>query len=260
MTVHEPMHDSTRDPAHDPAYDLAYDLARDPLDLVSRAFRDRAVRWLGAEGGVRQYLDIGTRVPTEPGLHRVVQEAGPGSRVLHTGGEPLALRYAEALLGGGSAAVTEYAQADARDPEAVVEAAGKVLDLGRPVALLLLARLHFISDEDGAYDLVRRLLEPLAPGSFLVLSHATGDFDRADRADRAGTEPEGAPYGQAAHERWRPAPAARSREEFARFFKGLELVEPGITLAADWRPDPGGPVAAPGHDPVAGYVGVARTL
>ena len=224
--------------------------ARGPdMAKVNRAFMHRAVRWLGTTGGVRQYLDIGTGIPTEPNLHQLAQAAAPESRVVYTDNDPIVLRHAEALLRSTPEGVTAYVQADVREPEAIIEAAGKVLDLGRPVALSLLALLHFVSDEDGAYELVHRLLDPLPSGSYLVLSHATGDFDRRS-ADSA----------REMYEQRGLTLAIRSREQFAKFFKGLELVEPGVSLAADWRPDLGEVVPVPGDEPVPGYAGMARKI
>lgn len=228
---------------------VALDARAPEMARVNRAFMHRAVRWLVTVGGVRQFLDIGTGIPTEPNLHQIAQGAAPESRVVYTDNDPIVLRHAEALLRSTPQGVTEYVQADVREPEAIIEAAAKVLDLERPVALSLVALLHFVSDEDGAYELVRRLLAPLPSGSYLVLSHATGDYDRssADRATRMYRE-RGLTL------------AMRSREEFTAFFRGLELAEPGISLAADWHPGLGEPVPVPGDGPVPGYVGVARKL
>ncbi|WP_046499851.1 SAM-dependent methyltransferase [Streptomyces odonnellii] len=226
---------------------LALDARGPDMARVNRAFMHRATRWLGTTAGVRQFLDIGTGIPTEPNLHQIAQEVAPDSRIVYTDNDPIVLRHAEALLRSTPGGVTEYVQADARDPEAIIEAAGKILDLDRPVALSLIALLHFISDEDGAHDLVHRLLEPLPSGSFLVLSHATGDFDRRS-ADQA----------RELYQQRALTLALRSREEFAAFFEGLELIEPGVSLAADWRPELGEVVPVPGDEPIPGYAGVAR--
>ncbi|AXG81329.1 SAM-dependent methyltransferase [Streptomyces paludis] len=228
---------------------VALDARAPDMAKVNRAFMHRAVRWLVTTGGVRQFLDIGTGIPTEPNLHQTAQRAAPESRIVYTDNDPIVLRHAEALLRSTPEGVTEYVQGDVREPEAIIEAAGKVLDLTRPVAVSLVALLHFVSDEDGAYDLVRRLLAPLPKGSYLVLSHATGDYDRQS-ADTAT-------------DMYRARGltlAPRSREEVTGFFRGLELTEPGVSLAADWHPELGEPVPVPGGGPVPGYVGVARTL
>ncbi|MFD5779293.1 SAM-dependent methyltransferase [Streptomyces sp. NPDC126933] len=226
---------------------LALDARGPDMARVNRAFMHRATRWLGTEGGVRQYLDIGTGIPTEPNLHQIAQQVAPDSRIVYTDNDPIVLRHAEALLRSTPEGLTEYVQADAREPETIIEAAGKILDLSRPVALSLVALLHFISDADGAHELVRRLLDPLPSGSYLVLSHVTGDFDPLS-ADQA-TE---------LYERRGLTLAPRSRDEFAAFFKGLDLIEPGVSLAADWRPELGEVVPVPGDEPIPGYAGVAR--
>ncbi|MFD8963764.1 SAM-dependent methyltransferase [Streptomyces sp. NPDC059568] len=228
---------------------LALDSRGPDMARVNRAFMHRATRWLGTTGGVRQFLDIGTGIPTEPNLHQVAQEVAPDSRIVYTDNDPIVLRHAEALLRSTPGGATEYVQADVREPEAIIEAAGRILDLDRPVALSLVALLHFISDEDGAYELVRRLLDPLPSGSYLVLSHATGDFDR-----------ESAGQARELYQKRALTLALRSREEFAAFFTGLELVEPGVALATDWRPELGEVVPVPGDEPIPGYAGVARKL
>lgn len=226
---------------------LTLDSRAHEMAKVNRGFMHRATRWLGTTGGVRQYLDIGTGIPTQPNLHQIAQEVAPDSRVVYTDNDPIVLRHAEALLRSTQEGATEYVQADAREPDAIIEAAAGILDFDRPVALSLVALLHFVSDEDGAHDLVRRLLEPLSPGSYLVLSHATGDFT-----------PDSAEQARSLYENRGLTLALRSRDEFAEFFTGLELVEPGVALAERWRPDPGEATSVPGEEPIPGYAGVAR--
>ncbi|TLQ42699.1 SAM-dependent methyltransferase [Streptomyces marianii] len=213
---------------------------------VNRAFMHRATRWLGGNG-IRQYLDVGTGIPTEPNLHQIAQDVAPESRVVYCDNDPIVLAHAEALLRSTPEGATEYIQADARRPEAILEAAGKVLDFDRPIALSLLALLHFVDDEDGAYELVNRLVSRLAPGSYLVLSQTTGDFD-----------PEKAALARAMYKERGLTLRPRSREEFTRFFDGLDLVEPGVSLTAEWHPELGEAVAVTGDDPIPGYAGVAR--
>ncbi len=213
---------------------------------VNRAFMHRATRWL-AESGVRQFLDIGTGIPTEPNLHQIAQQAAPDARVVL-----LRQRPDRARPRGGPAplhpeGVTEYIQADARKPETILAEAGKVLDFEQPIALSLLALLHFIDDEDGAGDLVDKLVDQLPSGSYLVLSHTTGDFN-----------PEGAAQARAMYKERGMTLRPRSRAELTAFFDGLELVEPGVTLSADWRPELGEVIDVPGDEPIPGYAGVAR--
>ncbi|MGW7568692.1 SAM-dependent methyltransferase [Streptomyces tendae] len=213
---------------------------------VNRAFMHRATRWL-AGNGIRQFLDVGTGIPTEPNLHQVAQEIAPDARVVYCDNDPIVLAHAAALLRGTPEGETEYLQADVRDPDAVLEGARKILDFDRPVALSLVALLHFVPDEDGAHDLVRRLLDALPSGSHLVMTHATADFTPEE--SRAATE------------KLRAAGvtlALRSREEFTRFFTGLDLVEPGIDVPHLWRPELGDPVAGQDEGIIPGYGAVAR--
>lgn len=184
----------------------------------NRAFMHRATRWLGDTAGVRQYLDIGTGIPTEPNLHQIAQEVAADSRVVYTDNDPIVLRHAEALLRSSPEGLTEYIQADAREPDRIVEQAGKILDFDKPVALSLIALLHFVPDEDGAHELVRKLLEPLASGSYLVISHVTGDYD-----------PEGSEKAAELYKAKGVPLALRSRDEVGHFFDGLELVDPGVS-------------------------------
>jgi hypothetical protein len=225
-------------------------LALDPrvpvMARVNRAFMHRATRWL-ASRGTRQFLDVGTGIPTEPNLHQVAQEIAPDARVVYCDNDPIVLAHAAALLRGTPEGETEYLQADVRDPEAVLEGAAKILDFDRPVALSLVALLHFVPDEDGAHDLVRRLLDALPSGSHLVMTHATADFTPEE--SRAATE------------KLRAAGvtlALRSREEFTRFFTGLDLVEPGVEVPHRWHPELGEPVAGQGDGVIPGYGAVAR--
>ncbi|MET9800532.1 SAM-dependent methyltransferase [Streptomyces sp. NPDC006368] len=225
---------------------LTIDARGRDMARVNRAFMHRATRWLGARG-VRQYLDIGTGIPTEPNLHQIAQEVAPESRIVYCDNDPIVLAHAEALLRSTPEGATEYIQADAREPEVILERAGKVLDFTRPVALSMLALLHFVDDEDGAYDLLHRLVERLPSGSYLVLSHVTGDFD-----------PEGAAKARAMYQGRGLTLRPRSREEFARFFDGLELAEPGVSLTAEWNPELGEAIEVSGDGPIPGYAGVAR--
>ncbi|MEU3830418.1 SAM-dependent methyltransferase [Streptomyces sp. SID486] len=192
---------------------------------ANRAFMRRTTRALAAETGIRQFLDIGTGIPTEPNLHQIAQSVIPDARVVYVDNDPIVLAHAGALLRGTPEGVTEYVQADARDPRSILERASGVLDFGRPVALSLIALLHFVADEDGAHDLVTTLVDALAPGSALVLSTMTADF-----------EPENVQRGIAAYAAGGVTLVARSHAEVGTFFQGLDLLEPGIVSVADWRP------------------------
>ncbi|MEV7994027.1 SAM-dependent methyltransferase [Streptomyces sp. NPDC086077] len=225
-------------------------LALDPrvpvMARVNRAFMHRATRWL-ATNGVRQFLDIGTGIPTEPNLHQVAQSVAPDARVVYCDNDPIVLAHAAALLRGTPEGVTEYLQADVRDPATIIEGAAKVLDLSRPVALSLVALLHFVPDADGAHELVSELLAVLPSGSYLMMTHATADFTPEESA--------------AATEQLRAAGvtlALRSRDEFADFFGGLELVEPGVVVVPEWRPELGEPVPGQDDGVIPGYGAVGR--
>ncbi|MEU9362238.1 SAM-dependent methyltransferase [Streptomyces sp. NPDC048301] len=213
---------------------------------LNRAFMHRATRWL-TEQGIRQFLDIGTGIPTEPNLHQVAQRVAPDTRVVYCDNDPIVLAHAGALLKGTEEGAIDYVQADARNPEIILEHASKTLDFGQPVALSLISVLHFVSDEDGAHEVVERLSKALAPGSHLVLSHITADF-----------VPEEARKVNELYKANTLTLAPRTRDEFSRFFKGFDLVEPGIVTAEAWHPELGEPVAGQDGVAAAGYVAVGR--
>ncbi|MGW1057354.1 SAM-dependent methyltransferase [Micromonospora rubida] len=206
------------------AYPAIRTLARE-----NRAFLQRAVRYLAAEAGVRQFLDIGTGIPTADNTHEVAQAVAPESRVLYADNDPMVLAHARALLTSSRAGATAYLDADLRDPERILAAdeLRRTLDLSRPVALLLVAVVHFLTDADRPYEAVGRLVEALPSGSYLALSHVTIDLMPAEVVARMNVE-------LAARTVQREA-VPRSRAEFARFFDGLELVEPGVVPVTQWR-------------------------
>ncbi|GGK20021.1 hypothetical protein GCM10011583_59860 [Streptomyces camponoticapitis] len=208
----------------------------------NRAFMHRASAWLACQG-VDQFLDIGTGIPTSPNLHQIVQAVNPAARVVYTDNDPIVLRHAEALLFSTAVGGTDYIQADVREPEAILRHARGQLDLDRPVALSLVALMHFIPDSDSPYEITRTVLDALAPGSHLVLSHGTFDFHKELEARITGA------YGKGGIEL-----RFRTREEVARFFDGLDLVEPGLVTGPEWYRD----TAAPEREENALYAGVAR--
>ncbi|MGW7526420.1 SAM-dependent methyltransferase [Streptomyces sp. NPDC054783] len=225
-------------------------LALDPrvpvMARVNRAFMHRATRWL-AQQGLRQFLDLGTGIPTQPNLHQIAQQVAPDARIVYCDNDPIVLAHAAALLRSTPEGATEYLQADVRDPDAIIAGAKEILDLDRPVALSLIALLHFISDEDGAHDLVSRLLGELPSGSYLMMTHATADFTPEESA--------------AATEKLKAAGvtlALRSRDEFTQFFTGLDLVEPGVEIVHRWHPELGEPVPGQDDGVIPGYGAVAR--
>ncbi|HET6634997.1 MAG TPA: SAM-dependent methyltransferase [Streptomyces sp.] len=198
---------------------------------VNRAFMRRAGRWLAAEQGIRQFLDIGTGIPTAPNLHQVVQSVHPEARVVYADNDPIVLTHAQALMAGTPEGRTAYIEADATDPGAILSAPelAETLDMSKPVAVSLVALLHFVSDKHRPYDVIEQLVAALAPGSALVLTHVTPDFD-----------PEGIGKVEQIYRAGGTDAQARSKEEFTRFFDGLEMVEPGIEVPHRWRPDDGG--------------------
>ncbi|MEU9790143.1 SAM-dependent methyltransferase [Streptomyces sparsogenes] len=213
---------------------------------VNRLFMHRATEWL-ARTGTRQFLDIGTGIPTEPNLHQIAQRTAPESRVVYTDNDPIVLRHAEALLRSTPEGATHYLEADVREPGKIMDLAAEVLDLSRPVALSLISLMHFIPDEDGAYDLVHALMDALAPGSHLVFSHATSDGSEEEAEKVVALYRQGGVT-------LRP----RTRAEVARFFHGLEPVGPAPALVSQWRPDAEAEELAPDEPKVTVYAGLAR--
>jgi len=193
--------------------------------LQNRVFLHRAVSFLTGEAGIRQFLDIGTGIPTSPNLHEVAQGIAPDARIVYADNDPLVLAHARALLTSSPQGRTAYVDADLRGVDRILAGAADALDLTQPVAVSLIAILHFLPDEDDPYGIVRHLMGQLSAGSHLVVSHITADFD---------------PQVAAAAKVYRDrgiSTQARSRGEVARFFDGLDLVDPGVTPVHRWRPD-----------------------
>ncbi|WP_084530873.1 SAM-dependent methyltransferase [Nocardia miyunensis] len=208
---------------------------------VNRAFMHRATRYLAAEHGIRQFLDIGTGIPTQPNLHQVAQAVAPEARVVYADFDPLVLTHARALMAGTPEGETAYIQADVTDPNSILTAPelASTLDLTKPVALSLIALLHFVQDDEhDAYGIVSTLLDALAPGSFLVMTHLSPDFNPVQVAGIVD-----------AYRGNGLSLQARTNAEFARFFNGLDVIEPGITGSHRWRPDPEPPVAVGAETP-----------
>lgn len=195
----------------------------------NRGFMHRATRVLAREHGIRQWLDIGTGIPTEPNLHQVAQSVVPEARVVYADNDPLVLKYAERLMRSTQQGRTAYVQADVNDPETLLNSpeVAEVLDFDQPIALSLNALLHFVTDEQDPYGLVDRLLSVLPSGSALAISHVTADFDPEPWAKVTAIYEEGG-----------TPVKVRTRDEVARFFNGLELLDPGIAVGWRWRPDP----------------------
>ncbi|QKV94409.1 SAM-dependent methyltransferase [Streptomyces sp. NA02950] len=214
----------------------------------TRIFMHRVTRYLAREHGIRQFLDIGTGIPTQPNLHEVAQEAAPEARVVYVDNDPIVLTHARHLMNSTPEGRTEYIDADIRNVDSILGARQlqEVLDLKRPVALSLIAIMHFVLDEDDPQGIVRRLMSELAPGSVLALTIFTGD-----------SNPEGvAGVGREYNERGIPL-QIRDKAETERFFEGLELIDPGVTLVHHWRPDEGGASEGVRDADVSMYGGVA---
>ncbi|WP_326662897.1 SAM-dependent methyltransferase [Streptomyces canus] len=198
---------------------------------ANRDFMNRAVRHLAEKAGVRQFLDIGTGIPTSPNIHEIAQSVSPDARVVYVDNDPLVLRLSQGLLNGTPEGRTSYIEADMRDPASILEAPElrATLDLTRPVALLVIAIVHFMMDEDDAVGIVRRLLDPLPSGSHLAMSIGTAEF-APDEVGRVAREyaARGMPM------------RLRTFAEAAEFFTGLEVVEPGIVQVHKWHPDGSG--------------------
>ncbi|SNT14484.1 S-adenosyl methyltransferase [Actinomadura meyerae] len=211
--------------------------------LHNRAFLCRAVHYLAAEAGIRQFLDIGCGMPGEDNTHEVAQRIIPQARVVYVDNDPLVLAHARALLTSSPEGSCDHVDADARDAARILTEASRTLDLGQPIAVMMLGVLNHLDDLDEAWAAVQQLLALLAPGSHLVITHPTAELhgDRVHQAMRLAMDLGCGPI------------VARSLDEIASFFVGLEVLEPGVVPCSRWRPDPW--VDAPA---VLQYCGVAR--
>jgi hypothetical protein len=210
---------------------------------LNREFLNRAVAFL-AQAGVRQFLDIGMGIPASPNVHEVAQAADPAARVVYADNDPLVLAYARQLLTSRPEGAIAVIDADLRDPEAIIRDAAATLRPDEPVAVVLVGVLHLISNEEDPYDVVARLMDATAPGSYLVVTHPASDVD-------AGAAAEGARrYNSSVS----TAQTRRSFAEVSRLFDGLELLEPGVVQHHRWHPAPGADVGVE----VASWSGVGR--
>jgi S-adenosyl methyltransferase len=206
---------------------------------MNRAFLARAVRFLVAECGVRQFLDIGTGIPSAGNTHEVAQEIAPQTRVVYVDNDPIVLSHARALLTSTAAGAVAYLDADLRHPDGILRTAARTLDFQQPIALMMLMVLHVIPDADEPHQIVARFVDALPGGSYLALSHPPSDI-----------LPEGVAQVQQrlnAHLGPGASMTARSHDEVARFFDGMDLVPPGLVQVHQWRPygdiDPKGPAS-----------------
>jgi O-methyltransferase involved in polyketide biosynthesis len=193
---------------------------------ADRYFLARAVRYLVGQG-IRQFLDIGTGLPTVDNTHEVAQRAAPESRIVYVDNDPLVLAHARALLTTSAEGACDYIDADVHDPDSILRQAARTLDFGRPVAIMMLGVLNFIVDTDQAVQVVRRLVDATVPGSYLVVSHPTTEVDAGPMTEavRFWNQQGSAPM------------TLRTHEELLRFFDGMELLEPGVVTCSRWRLD-----------------------
>jgi O-methyltransferase involved in polyketide biosynthesis len=212
---------------------------------ANRAFLTRTVTYLAGECGIVQFLDIGAGLPTACNTHEVAQSIAPASRIVYVDNDPMVLSHARALLTGTSRGITAYVEADLRDADAVLTQAAEALDFTRPVAVLLLAVLDHIPDLDQARRIVARLLAAVAPGSFLVISHAASDIDPGETAEMIDRLNEHLAEGNY---------VGRPREVIAQFFDGLVPVAPGVVKITQWHPQSG----LEARGPACVWGGVAR--
>jgi S-adenosyl methyltransferase len=212
---------------------------------ANRAFLVRTVRHLTTECGIRQFLDIGTGLPTASNTHEVAQTAAPDARIVYVDNDPVVLSHAQALLSSTAEGATAYLEADLRDTAGILRAATRTLDFSEPVALMLLIILHLIPDTDDPYGIMAALMRALPSGSYLVLSHPASDIRAAQMAEMT----------RRVNERLSgPKATMRDRAAITRFFDGLELLEPGVVQPQQWRREAG--VLSP--DRVTAWCGVAR--
>jgi O-methyltransferase involved in polyketide biosynthesis len=197
-----------------------------PIARASREFLTRATQYLTGEAGIRQFLDIGTGLPTADNTHEVAQRTDPHARIVYVDNDPMVLVHARALLTSTPEGATAYIDADVRDPDSILRDAAKTLDFTQPVALMMLGILGNVVDYEEARSIVDRLVAAIPSGSYLVVNDGTNIINREarDEATRVSIEA-GTPY------------IARSPEEIEGYFEGLELVEPGVVSSTRWRPD-----------------------
>ena len=213
----------------------------------NRAFLGRAVRYLAGEAGMRQFLDIGTGIPTAGNTHQIVQAVAPESRVVYVDYDPVVLAHARALLTSNGEGATEYIHADLRDTGTILDQARQLLDFSQPVAVTLLATLHAIPDADDPDAIVSTLMDAVPSGSYLAISHSGLDLFAQGTGDNFKSVMD-----RMIQQQYTP----RTREQVARFLTGTDLVAPGLVPVEEWRPEPG--TANAGNSAVWGAVGRKR--
>jgi hypothetical protein len=214
----------------------------------NRAFLQRAVRFLVGEAGIRQILDIGTGIPTAGNVHEIAGPIAPGTRVVYVDNDTIVHVHSNALLTGSG--TTSVVLGDLREPAAILAhpKVQRMIDFGQPMALMLLAILHFIKDDEDPAGIVTTLRDALPDGSYLVISHGSSDFHKPETIDKAAS----------AYQRATAPLVLRSHAEIATFFDGFDLIEPGLVQLPLWRPDGSHPVADKDLSKIAMYGGVGQ--
>ncbi|HEX4258307.1 MAG TPA: SAM-dependent methyltransferase [Streptosporangiaceae bacterium] len=212
---------------------------------AQREFLGRAVRYLVTEAGIRQFLDIGTGLPAADNTHEVAQRIAPQTRVVYVDNDPIVLSHARALLASRPEGQTAYINADFREPGKIVQEAGRTLDFSQPVGVMMLGLLHCVPDTDEPAALVRRVLDQVVPGSYLVISHPAQDISSGEMGSSMRAYNESSPIQR----------TPRTSAEVARFFDGLDLIDPGLVQRHRWRAP--APEIGAGRE-LANYGGVAR--
>jgi hypothetical protein len=214
---------------------------------AQREFLRRAVRFLAADAGIRQFLDIGTGIPTEGNTHEVAQSVVPEARVVYVDNDPIVLAHARALLTSGPRGATAYLDADLREPDKILQEATRLLDFTQPVGVILVGILHLIPDSDDPAGIIATLLAATAPGSYLAITHAASDINAAAVAAGARHYNAHVPTAQ----------TRRSHAEVVRLLAGVEILQPGVVQLHRWHPSPEDTVHG---DDISGYAAVGRKL
>jgi len=194
---------------------------------ANRAFLARTVRFLAGEAGIRQFLDIGTGIPTANNTHEVAQRIAPEARIVYVDNDPVVLSHARALLKSSPQGACAYLDADLRDPDSILTGAAKTLDFSAPVAVMLIAVMHFVGDDAEASAIISRLTAACVPGSYVALSHAASDIDAEQQSEMVRR------LNQSVAEK----ATLRGHADVTRLFDGFDLIEPGLVRVSDWRPD-----------------------
>ena len=217
---------------------------------ANRRFLGRAVRYLAAEAGIRQFLDLGSGIPTGENVHEVAQRVAPDARVVYVDYDPIVMAHAHALINGAAEGATAYVLADMRDVDVILAEAAGTLDFGRPVAVMFVSMLHFLDDAEDPYGIVHHYLGRLAPGSFLVVSHMAADI----QAEAIAALAENTARDDSIDYKFHP----RTSVEVLRLFDGLEVVDPGVVPIDEWRPDERVPPPPEGAGDPPFHAGVGR--